>query len=1164
MSSSIFSDPNREKRIGNIMGSEIKDGQELGIITQAQNEIAGIAGEQRNNLAMQQQMAQNRMGQNQILQQAAGMMAMDAGVEAQVQGMNDSTQQLMQKYGIKPGADYKRLSQSYTSTASGSTTNYKTENVSNTKNEIHITQPQIVQGSQQNQGGQATQAKLKTWLDGVFAKQNTEAEIQEKEFRKREWSLNKAASKMMGRIESASKTFAEKMDPRKISKAMGSEFSFVLMSFAGMMLAKYWTPLLKKIDSFESGVREFFGLPAANNGKGGTKKGKSFMTRIKEFLGAKDGESETLVGVLKGLVSDIAEKLKDGLQILFEDRGKAIQKVVNDFKKKNANEKSDSWLNSDLLGLKTALSDGMAFLGEVGRAALIGTSALSDISATKNRMAAKKRDIRKTENLDYKLTEDNYDFSGHLKLDDNNTVLRSSANIRHQLLGDDSDRDFDPGSIASTFSSYEHYINENGQVKMLLDTAIRLLPGGYEKAKKFLYDLIKSGDASGSFLWVKPRGANKESLKKAYNKCVNIVAGISKAAGRLGGGKTADDLFGVLRLYDAYIDGTAKGAKVNIKGLELVSEAEANKTKAAIACPVIIFKRSGWSKFKKKMGLTNKEGEEILANGGNSEYLKAIYNISTSRAGYWQGKTASGIKENINSSIAKDYHTRVLDSEQNQRFQDQTNQKWKDWRRNEGAFKGKYEYLEKAQSNIEDAYADLSESAGNAMMKVAGSEEQRAFISKFRPLIESELKRRGIKADDEIVNAILGHWAYESAWGTSPLAVKGNNFGGITYSTWMTKKAHKGDKGFATFDSVEDFVKNEFDYYARRQYLNEENLNKGAFLKLLENTGYCEDGRKNGYAKGVNATINSVSSLRGIMQTVYERGEGMVNTGKDIKQGNADRGKPLTQEEIYKKFAWAAETGDFDIVKGLKPTKIDGSKYPIDPTDFARYLSERYDGFKSREDKERFLKHIRNGEYSLALRNNNPWFPTSDFSLSDEILRERLLSNPDNPVADPLLEAYCRTHYGASASAVRGHLEDIQEKYKDSLSFWEKYGSYNYRGKQRKDFINSGTGWYGRELEKRLHPDLSRIIKSSNEASKKAKEEATKTNADATKASVDATIEVQNSTERQTAYMGDGLQAINANLAKINNTLSIYLPKNTSPGNANVAPAPEANPVAIA
>ena len=138
---------------------------------------------------------------------ASGMAAADGGTQQvsplaqQAAAMNPQTQAILQKYGVKPGP------RTTVSTTQTSGPNIRTTNTTNNnvRNEIKIVQPQIPMRQQQiavagPQGKSGNLDKFKAWLDSSFAKQANEYEIQQKEYRRREWNLARNSSKLFQKL----------------------------------------------------------------------------------------------------------------------------------------------------------------------------------------------------------------------------------------------------------------------------------------------------------------------------------------------------------------------------------------------------------------------------------------------------------------------------------------------------------------------------------------------------------------------------------------------------------------------------------------------------------------------------------------------------------------------------------------------------------------------------------------------------------------------------------------------------------------------------------------------------------------------------------------------------------------------------------------------------
>ena len=329
----------RDRRVRELLARKDsgKNPNEIGVLSQGQAEIQNIQSELGNDIALQRVQDQARLQETGVMSQAAeGMLAMDSGgqgqvLSRQVGGMNQSTQAIMQRYGVKPENSRKATSMSSRSVSGAGTTNIRTENITNNHTEIKITQPQIpVSQPQVAISAPRIQtdntAKFKTWLSGMFAKQQNEAEIQKKEYRKKEWNLARTTTRLMKRIEGAASNMTSRLDPQRMTSTLGGQLKWLLLLFGATMIAKVWKPTMKFIANLEGGFRSVFGLPInADLARGGAQ-GISIVDQMKKFIGIKDSRT-TLIGGIGDVFMQGINKMIDKLKFWFEDRAGAIRDV---------------------------------------------------------------------------------------------------------------------------------------------------------------------------------------------------------------------------------------------------------------------------------------------------------------------------------------------------------------------------------------------------------------------------------------------------------------------------------------------------------------------------------------------------------------------------------------------------------------------------------------------------------------------------------------------------------------------------------------------------------------------------------------------------------------------------------------------------------------------
>lgn len=330
-------DGERDRRVRELMNNSKKDN--FAVLGQAQAEVSDIQSELRNHLAMQQAQDQSRLQQAQTISQAAGgMMAMEneQNLQGQVATMNPQTQAAMSKFGVKP---QRRQTQTNTQnsartvTKAGDVTNIKNEYTTNNKTEIKVTQPSIpiaqpaIQVSQPQRKTEDSTAKFKAWLSGMFAKQQNDAEIQRKEYRKKEWNLGRTTTRLMKRIGEATSNLGSKLDPKNMTSTLGGQLKWLLLIFGATMMAKFWKPTMEFLANLEGGFKAVFGLPMNEDLKSSSHRALSIIDQIKDFIGIKRGEDTTLIGGIGRVFMEGVNKIIDKLKFWFEDRANALKDI---------------------------------------------------------------------------------------------------------------------------------------------------------------------------------------------------------------------------------------------------------------------------------------------------------------------------------------------------------------------------------------------------------------------------------------------------------------------------------------------------------------------------------------------------------------------------------------------------------------------------------------------------------------------------------------------------------------------------------------------------------------------------------------------------------------------------------------------------------------------
>lgn len=330
-------DSERDRRVRELLSDQSNKKDQLAVINQAQSEIGDIQSELRNHLAMEQAQDQSRLQEAQTISQAAqGMMEMEGEdqLQGQVSSMNPQTQAALGKFGVKPGKTQntsRNQSSGRSVTQTGAVTNIKTENITNNHTDIRVTQPTIPMSqptiSVQPQKKEDNTSKFKAWLSGMFAKQQNEAEIQRKEYRKKEWNLGRTTSRLMKRIADATSGLSSRLDPKNMTSTLGGQLKWLLLIFGATMMSKFWKPTMKFLANLEGGFRAVFGLPMNDDLRQASSGTLSVIDQIKDFIGIKKGENDTLIGGIGKVFMEGIDKLIDKLKFWFEDRASALKDV---------------------------------------------------------------------------------------------------------------------------------------------------------------------------------------------------------------------------------------------------------------------------------------------------------------------------------------------------------------------------------------------------------------------------------------------------------------------------------------------------------------------------------------------------------------------------------------------------------------------------------------------------------------------------------------------------------------------------------------------------------------------------------------------------------------------------------------------------------------------
>lgn len=314
-----------ENKVNKINEKDIKKGKEFQSLQEAQGQLLQIQEARKNNIQNQRLVSMSEMNNNQILSQAGALVA-DA---QQTQGnqipqqISPATQNILSKYGMKPQVKVNKSS-SVKVTPQNIVYNNNTTNIVNNPPTGPVQGRGIVINTAPKQ---SNTEKFKVWLSNIFSKQKEAAEIRERDFQKREWSLSRSANKMMRRIESIGNTVAERLDPRKIGSTFSNQLKTLLFLFGINFLSKNWVKVLKGVGKIEGWVKDaadYFGFSEEAR-RVNTEKGTGFINSLKAAFGGTS--NETLGQAIKGLLTESFDYLTLKLSNLFEERGELIKTI---------------------------------------------------------------------------------------------------------------------------------------------------------------------------------------------------------------------------------------------------------------------------------------------------------------------------------------------------------------------------------------------------------------------------------------------------------------------------------------------------------------------------------------------------------------------------------------------------------------------------------------------------------------------------------------------------------------------------------------------------------------------------------------------------------------------------------------------------------------------
>lgn len=508
-----------------------KGGEGFQDMQKVQNQILQIQAEREKNLLEQRSISGTEIANNQTLAQAAGAMA----IMSQDQQLNSETQSVLGKYGYpQTQKSVSKKSSKQVIPGGNIVVNNNTVNNITTNNGGGPLQGRPLQFKSQQDSGVG---KFKAWLSNAFARQNEQAAVRDREYRKREWSLARASNRMAKKLESISKSVGESINPEKVGTTLSSQLKSLLFLFGTTFLIKNWGNIMDKL----SNIEKFF-----TGGKRGWEDSGLKNTLIKLF-GGNEGDS---VGTAfkhffwNDRKNGVFDMLADYFRNFFEIRAEAVKQIKIP--------------SIDPNNLQQTISGFVSYLGDIFKVFLGGTEALKgtignqilrESAKSETNFGYKSRYGFKVEDRqswntsfgDKVLTEKDQsgntamhllpgsiDSSGQL-VDKASATISQSNSLGYSVTRAGKDGIFDVAKVSAGLSRLSNSLDNSSS---------NSIPVGLDFLKKFLTNdqinsLMKSNDISKKkFMYVKREKTPEEYAREGGGDFISsyVVEGIKDEA----------------------------------------------------------------------------------------------------------------------------------------------------------------------------------------------------------------------------------------------------------------------------------------------------------------------------------------------------------------------------------------------------------------------------------------------------------------------------------------------------------------------------------------------------------------------------------------------------------------------------------------------------------
>lgn len=845
------------KRVRAVSSKKIESGEEMQELQKSQSELLNIINERRNNLNSARVESSMDLENNQNLAQAAALMTAGSGMELQqqVQGFNPHTQALLGKYGVKQPKSVTSTSKNTQITPDKVTVNNVTTN--NTTNNVQVSQPNIpmsqavVNRSSNDPGG----SKVKAWISGVFARQNERIALREKEYQKREWSLTRSANKMMRRMEEVGKTFASRLDPRKIGNIFGDQIKTLMFLFGFGMLSKNWDKVLGLVSKAE----EFFNWVKSDKDKDGFF--SSLGSRLTEFIGGKDGE--TFVQAFTNLFDDFKSRITDS----FKNFGEDISDKFQAFMESRADAvKAIKFPDIDVSNIGNTLKALGLYLGDVMTALVSGTTGVKDAIGHEIDNVGLSGSLQKRkggERIDKEYKGGKYDevddtsygdavlvkgdkdgktYQGLLasavtsdgELKDIASATISQSRAIDATFADAKDGKINTAQAASGLARLSRAAENNGTVvvdpnfittKLTPDQINSLVASG--DLKEVNYKLVRTEKTEEDLPQNWKTKFVEEALKTgAANTIAREAGGLEGYAIRVGSkavmtdgvGSALDTATSAIPYVGEYLSyavdaGQAAASQVarwaaDKYKLELVPFDDPRRAAVRIdeKHPEAFKFYEITPKVISEIGKSLNGGKELSFNTGDKSFVQIIQDKLENEAKKWDGKRN-------NPNLPANYRAYDVDVDEKFKQLDVLNKKEearqkklaerKEAREKEYEEKHKKDRVGKTVENTKELARDVKNFIVDAYEK--GADYVKGFIGDYRPkyvpITSEETKSRMVKAIDRLVkelgitpeqaSGIVGNWMQESSMNTTSFNGAGGGEGAVGLAQWRGARIRK-------------------------------------------------------------------------------------------------------------------------------------------------------------------------------------------------------------------------------------------------------------------------------------------------------------------------------------------------------------------------------------